>query len=311
MPQSDILLEAGTNELDVIEFYVDEGPGRGRSTFGVNVAKVLEVIESPGLAPLPGAPHPCFMGTIPLRGLVLPVLDLAVWLDVPRVPQKNEVILVTRFNDRTTGFLATGVTLIHRVHWRDVEPPHPALARLAGNCITGLLHLEDRFIQLLDLEKIILELDGALAEEEPMPAPSARRLRALVVEDSGIMRQMVRERLKEANFEVTLAGNGQQAYDLLCDPERTPPDIVVSDIEMPLMDGYTLTKKIKGDPRLAATPVVLFSSLVTDDLRHRGLSVGADGQISKPQFANLASLALSLIASRGRRGNGESALPDA
>ncbi len=303
MSQGDILLEAGTNELEVIEFYIDEGPVRGRSAFGVNVAKVLEVIESPGLAPLPGAPHPCFMGTIPLRELVLPVLDLAVWLEIPRVPQKNEVILVTRFNERTTGFLASGVTLIHRVHWRDVEPPPPALARLSGTCITGLVRLDNRFVQLLDLEKIIFELDEA-APPEVMPVAANRRLRALVVEDSGIMRRMIRERLEEANFEVTLADNGQQALTALRDTARPLPDIVVSDIEMPLMDGYTLTRNIKEDPRLAAIPVVLFSSLVTDELLHRGRSVGADGQIAKPQFANLAGLALSLIDARTRRDAG-------
>uniref|UniRef100_I2PY71 Chemotaxis signal transduction protein n=1 Tax=Desulfovibrio sp. U5L TaxID=596152 RepID=I2PY71_9BACT len=300
MAQTDILLEAGTNELEVIEFLIDEGPERGRSAFGVNVAKVLEVIESPGLVPLPGAPHPCFMGTIPLRGLVLPVLDLAVWLDLPRVRQKNEVILVTRFNERTTGFLATGVTHIHRVHWRDVEPPHPALARLPGNCITGLVRLEDHFLQLLDLEKIIFELDADLGGEA-MPAPSARRLRALVVEDSGVMRHMIRERLAAANFEVALAGNGQQALAALGELGAPRPDIVVSDIEMPLMDGYTLTRAIREDPRLATLPVILFSSLITDDLRHKGESVGADGQISKPQFVNLAALAISLIEARTRR----------
>ncbi|WP_428564146.1 MAG: chemotaxis protein CheV [Solidesulfovibrio sp. DCME] len=300
MPQADILLETGTNELEVIEFFIDEGPERGHCTFGINVAKVLEVIESPGLAPQPGAPHPCFMGAIPLRGLVLPVLDLAVWLDIPRVPRKNEIILVTRFNERTTGFLATGVTLIHRVHWREVEPPHQALANLAGNCITGLIRLENRFIQLLDLEKIILELDADLSAG-PRPVPQDRRLRALIVEDSGVMRQMLRDRLEEANFEVTLARNGQQALDILRDSGLATPDIVISDIEMPLMDGYTLTKTIKADPHLAATPVVLFSSLITDELRHRGVAVGADGQITKPQFANLADLARSLIASHERR----------
>jgi len=300
MAQADILLEAGTNELEIIEFYIEEGPERGRSTFGVNVAKVLEVIESPGLVPLPGAPHPCFMGTIPLRDLVLPVLDLAVWLDVPRLRQKNEVILVTRFNERTTGFLATGVTHIHRVHWRDVAPPHPALASLPANCITGLVRLEDHFIQLLDLEKIIFELDDGLSGED-LPTPSAKRLRALVVEDSGVMRHMIRERLQAANFEVALAGNGQQALDILRLPDAKTPDIVVSDIEMPLMDGYTLTRRIKEDPRLGPTPVILFSSLITDELRHKGESVGADGQISKPQFADLASLTMSLIEARVRR----------
>ena len=300
MAESEILLEAGTNELEIIEFYVDEGPVRGCSSFGVNVAKVLEVIESPGLVPLPGAPHPCFMGTIPLRGLVLPVLDLAVWLEIPRVRQKNEVILVTRFNTRTMGFLATGVTHIHRVHWRDVEPPHPALARLPNNCITGLARLEGRFIQLLDLEKIVYELDAGLGGTETSTVSEARR-RALVVEDSGVMRHLIQERLKAANFEVALAGNGKQALDALQSPDYPMPDIVVSDIEMPLMDGYTLTKNIKADPRLAGTPVVLFSSLITDELRHKGESVGADGQISKPQFADLANLALSLIEARLRR----------
>ena len=85
MAQSEILLEAGTNELEIIEFFIDEGPERGLTSYGINVAKVLEVIESPGLVPIPGAPHPCFMGTIPLRELVLPVLDLAIWLGLPRV----------------------------------------------------------------------------------------------------------------------------------------------------------------------------------------------------------------------------------
>lgn len=302
MAQAEILLEAGTNELEIIEFFIDEGPVQGLSSFGVNVAKVLEVIESPGLSPLVGAPHPCFMGTIGLREEALPVLDLAVWLGLARTPRKNEIILVTRFNERTTGFLATGVTQIHRVHWRDVEPPHPALARLAGNCITGLTRLEDRFIQLLDLEKIIYELDDSLSLEELPPTDQAsRRLRALVAEDSGVMRRMVQEHLEAANFEVTAAGDGQQALTLLRRQDVPRPDIVVSDIEMPRMDGYTLTRSIREDPRLRDTPVVLFSSLITDELRHKGDSVGADAQITKPQFGELARLALSLIEARSGR----------
>jgi len=301
MAQADILLEAGTNELEIIEFFIDEGSARGLSSFGINVAKVLEVIESPGLSPLPGAPHPCFMGTIALRETALPVLDLAVWLDIPRVPRKNEIILVTRFNERTTGFLASGVTHIHRVHWRDVEPPHPALAKLAANCITGLTRLENRFIQLLDLEKIILELDDSLGDDADMPAPSEKRLRALVVEDSGMMRHMIKDRLEAANFEVVSAGDGQQALGLLRGQDVKRFDIVISDIEMPRMDGYTLTRNIKEDPVLRTTPVVLFSSLITEELRHKGASVGADGQIAKPQFGELAGLALSLITTRSGR----------
>ena len=303
MAQADILLDAGTNELEIIEFFIDEGGERGISSFGVNVAKVLEVVESPGLSPLPGAPHPCFMGTIALRELALPVLDLAVWLDVPRAPRPNEIILVTHFNARTTGFLASGVTHIHRVHWRDVQPPPPALARLESNCITGITRLENRFIQLLDLEKILYELDDSLKDDAAASASIAagRPLRALVADDSGVMRRMIREHLEEANFEVLLAGDGQQALDLLHQEHVPRPDIVVSDIEMPRMDGYTLTRTIREDPGLRDLPVVLFSSLITDELRHKGASVGADGQISKPQFGNLAALALSLIEARSGR----------
>ena len=303
MAQADILLDAGTNELEIIEFCIDGGEEHGISSFGVNVAKVLEVIESPGLSPLPGAPHPCFMGTIALRGTALPVLDLAVWLDIPRARQKNEIILVTHFNSRTTGFLATGVTHIHRLHWRDVQPPPPALARLETNCITGITRLEDRFIQLLDLEKILYELDDSLKDDAAAPAAltAVRPLRALVADDSSIMRRMIREHLEVANFEVILAGDGQQALDLLHRKDTPRPDIVVSDIEMPRMDGYTLTRTIKEAPELRDLPVLLFSSLITDELRHKGASVGADGQISKPQFGNLAALALSLIEARSGR----------
>ncbi|MYL83677.1 response regulator [Desulfovibrio aerotolerans] len=296
MAQSEILLEAGTNELEIIEFFIDEGPERGLTSYGVNVAKVLEVIESPGLVPIPGAPHPCFMGTIPLRELVLPVLDLAVWLGLPRVRRPHEIILVTRFNSRTTGFLASGVTNIHRFHWRDVEPPHRSITSLPSNSITGLVRQEGRFILLLDLEKIIFELDTPL--DGDTPPPSTRRLSALVVEDSGVMRHMIRERLEAANFEVSLAGNGQQALDALLASGQKQPDIVISDIEMPLLDGYTLTRRIRETPALANLPVVLFSSLITDELRHKGQSVGADAQISKPQFGDLARMAMELIEKR-------------
>ena len=298
MAQSEILLEAGTNELEIIEFFIDEGPERGLTSYGVNVAKVLEVIESPGLVPIPGAPHPCFMGTIPLRELVLPVLDLAVWLGLPRVRRPHEIVLVTRFNSRTTGFLASGVTNIHRFHWRDVEPPHRSITSLPNNSITGLVRQEGRFILLLDLEKIIFELDTPLAGDAP--PPSTRRLSALVVEDSGVMRHRIRERLDAANFEVSLAGNGQQALDALLASGRKQPDIVISDIEMPRMDGYTLTRRIRETPALANLPVVLFSSLITDELRHKGQSVGADAQISKPQFGDLARMAMELIEKRRR-----------
>jgi chemotaxis signal transduction protein/CheY-like chemotaxis protein len=304
MDHSDILLESGTNELEIIEFSIleDVGPDDPRAvSFGVNVAKVLEIIENPGLSPLSSAPHPCFLGTIPLREMVLPVLDLAVWMGMKRARAPGEVILVTRFNSRTTGFLASGVTQIHRVGWRDVEAPH----RVLGGCITGLVRIEDRFVQLVDLEGILFDLDPAPDERQAVRAQAGRPITALLAEDSSIMRQMVSERLAEAGFRVLVTGNGEEALALLrqlaaaeASPEDSGdglPDVVVTDIEMPRLDGYALTRRIKEDPVLGRLPVILFSSLVTDDLRHKGRAVGADAQISKPEFGRLADVVASLV----------------
>lgn len=307
MDHADILLESGTNELEIVEFHVLEDLGHGETralAFGVNVAKVLEIIENPGLSPLSSAPHPCFLGTIPLRELVLPVLDLAVWLDITRARTPGEVVLVTRFNSRTTGFLASGVTHIHRVAWSSVEAPH----RLLGGCVTGLVRIEDHFVQLIDLERILFELDPAPDEEPKQREKPAQTYSVLLAEDSAVMRQMVSERLTEAGFRVILAGNGDEALTLLRamaagaksadQPGEGLPDVVVTDVEMPLLDGYTLTRRIKEDPDLGALPVILFSSLVNEDLRHKGRAVGADAQISKPEFGRLADVVRTLIEKR-------------
>ncbi len=307
MTTHDILLESGTNELEIIEFYLDEesgAPKPDRSFFGVNVAKVLEVIESPGLTRPSSAPHPCFLGAIPLREMILPVLDLSVWLGLTRRPSPGEVIIVTRFNKRTTGFLASGVTQIHRVGWSEVAPPHKYLRGLEDNCVTGVTEIENRFIQLLDLEKIIMEFDPA-EEDAEEGGPAETGYKVLVADDSGIMRHMLEKRLTGAGFETRLAGDGQEAWNILsgyretCEREGRPVsdfvDILISDIEMPAMDGYALTKRIKADELLSGLPVMLFSSLITDELRHKGVSVGADAQIAKPDFHMIADMARELI----------------
>ncbi len=310
MMKKEILLETGTNELEIIEFYIDEAdpdssrPKRGY--YGVNVAKVLEVIESPELTPQEGAAHPCFLGTIPLRQLILPVLDLSIWLNIEKVPSAYEVILVTEFNRTITGFLVSGVTQIHRVSWSEVKPPSQYLTNLESNCITSMVELENHFVLLLDLEKILYELNPDFDQGEGSRTESAQRLKALIVDDSTTLRYMVQQKLSAANFQVDALNDGEQAWDFLArlkDKARQEGkrvidyiDILVSDIEMPRMDGYALTKRIKDDPQLRDLPVLLFSSMISKELRHKGESVGADDQVSKPEFVTLADRAISLIA---------------
>ncbi|MFW5734039.1 MAG: chemotaxis protein [Oceanidesulfovibrio sp.] len=304
MNSNDILLETGSNELNLIEFFIDErDPLTGevvRDFFGVNVAKVLEVIESPGLEPGKSAVDPCFLGTVPLRGQVLPVLDLGVWLGVERIRVEHEVILVTEFNGVVTGFLVSGVTMIHRVSWSEVKPPNHYIAALQTNCITGLVEFDDRFVLMLDLEKTLAEINPE--GQNIFVGEGVERIgegfSALVADDSTTLRLVIRQHLEAAGYAVTTANDGYEALKTITrlKSEGSPVDILVSDIEMPRMDGYSLTKNVKQNPDLDI-PVILFSSLIREDQRHKGLSVGADDQITKPEFKTLASRAVALIRS--------------
>lgn len=313
--KQEILLETGTNELEVLEFYVDHSSADGKSTersrFGVNVAKVMEVVEVPKDLQSEGTDrHPALMGTIPLRELALPVVDLGKWLDLERSPAPNENIIVTRFNNVVTGFLVTGVVQIHRVNWKDIESPGKVMSSLPGNCITGSMLLNDNFVLLIDLERALAELDetGQLADDSSSADSGGEGKRVLLADDSTSVRALLSQRFDKAGFEVSAYMDGQEAWDELQhlrdqSQEQGVPvtdllDVVVTDVEMPRMDGYTLTRQIKDDPILRALPVVLFSSLIAGDVAHKGDAVRADLQVTKPDFNNLTSKVLELVDSR-------------
>ncbi len=196
MSEQEILLETGTNELEIIEFFIREETEKGVEThyFGVNVAKVLEVVEAPeGLTGSEAAVHPSFLGTIPLRDLILPVVDLSVWLTVERAQDVNEPIIVTEFNGMITGFLVSGVTQIHRVNWKDVEPPSKYVASMDTNCITGTVKIRDRFVLMLDLEQVLADLDESGETAANLSDIVAEeRYRALIADDSTSVRELLR-----------------------------------------------------------------------------------------------------------------------
>ena len=307
--QTGILLDTGTNELEILEFHIDSdagsgGPG-GRHSFGVNVAKVMEVIESPGLEPLPGAAHPSFRGIIPLRSHILPVIDLAVWLGIQNTPSALDNIIVTEFSKTITGFVVSGVTGIHRVGWPEVIPPDGYVPKTGTQAIIGLVEREGRFIQLLDLESIIADLSPEDAGAAAPGFVSGQELKALVADDSATIRLMLTKCLTAANIRPTVVNNGQEAMEAARELARQAKaegrpiqdylDIVISDIEMPLMDGFTLTRNLKHDMVLRDVPVVLYSSIITDELRHKGQSVGADRQISKPDLERIPETAAQLV----------------
>ena len=316
MTQSNILLEAGTNELEIVEFHLDEFEPDGvtpyRGFYGVNVAKVLEIIRLPKVTELPEVGDKSVRGAFNLRSHVVPLVDLSLWLGKARSsPAEGSKVIVTEFNNVTTAFMVSGVNRIHRISWEEVEPPNTYVSSLTSNTITGVVKLEERIIFLLDLERIVQALNPRLALrlDEAIDWKSGGRYRALVADDSTVIREMLKDLLHRANFEVEAFTNGKDAWNRLEEIRRksvetnTPIEdylqVIVSDIEMPQMDGHNLCKRIKEDSLLKRLPVLLFSSLITDKLRHKGDSVGADDQISKPEVTQLAQRALSLIKDKG------------
>ncbi len=315
MSNTNILLEAGTNELEIVEFYLDEdmGPDQPayRGYYGVNVAKVLEIIRMPKVTSLPEVQHPSVLGAFNLRSHIIPLVDLSLWLAkktaVGKEPPKT---IVTEFNGVTSAFMVSGVNRIHRISWEEVESPNKYVAAVSKNTVIGVVKLEGRIVFLLDLEKIVANLNPALGLrlEDLGEWDTSVRYRALVADDSALVREMLKDLLEKANFDVEVVHNGREAWERLVEirskaeqENRRVNDfvqVVVSDIEMPVMDGHSLTRHIKEDNQLKSLPVLLFSSLITEKLRHKGISVGADDQISKPEVTQLAKRSLALIKDR-------------
>ncbi len=321
MAQTNILLESGTNELEIVEFFIEEEDhidgddsqlGSYRGYYGVNVAKVLEIIRMPKVTELPEVQHPCVLGAFNLRSYIIPLVNLAMFLGKKHVENAEEAkTIVTEFNGVTTAFMVTGVNRIHRISWEEVEAPSAYVSNISNNTVIGVVKLEGRIIFLLDLEKIVANLNPALGlrlDDLGEDWDSSVRYRALVADDSTLIREMLRDLLEKASFDVELTPHGAAAWERLQifkkkaeEEGRSITDfiqVVVSDIEMPMMDGHNLTKRIKEDKVLSELPVILFSSLITDKLRHKGESVGADDQVSKPEVTYLAKKALSLIKAR-------------
>jgi len=320
MSQTNILLESGSNELEIIEFIIDEVMPDGtvyQGFYGMNVAKVLEIIRRPVITGVPSKHHAAVLGTFNLRGRVLPLVDLARWFGKGLVENDGQKVIVSEFSGVVTAFLVSGVNRIHRLNWNQVEAPGRHVQTYSNDSITGVIRFEDRILFILDMERIITSMDGNLnmsklaekvGDEDDTGVPDAKDFHVLIADDSSSIRNMIAATLERVGYRVTRTASGKEAWDVLCiwkrEAEEEHVDIaekvqlVISDIEMPEMDGHALTQHIKTDPVLQKIPVVLFSSLITDALRHKGESVGADDQISKPDLPTLTRRVRSFIASK-------------
>ncbi|WP_088037102.1 chemotaxis protein CheV [Bacillus velezensis] len=291
LQQYDILLDSGTNELEIVKFEV------GVNTFGINVMKVREIIQPVDVTSVPQS-HKDVEGMIKLRGEILPVISLYSFFGVDAEGAKDDKYIVTEFNKRKIVFHVGTVSQIHRVSWEAIEKP-TSLNQGMERHLTGIIKLEDTMIFLPDYEKIIYDIESASGVEtyhvhqEGFDERRAGK-KLIIVEDSPLLMRLLTDELTEAGYsEIVTFENGKEAYDYVVELTDNGAnlsdhiDMIISDIEMPKMDGHRLTKLLKDNPQSSDVPIMIFSSLITDDLRHRGEVVGADEQISKPEISEL------------------------
>lgn len=284
---SDILTEVGTNELEVVEFHVGGRP------YAINVAKVREIIRYQEPMPLPEAPS-VVSGVFRNREEVLPLVDLGHWLEVgEEADPATAKIIVTEFNAIKVGFLVHGVSRIHRLSWADLESPEQG-SLIENRSTLGFLRLGkaggegERIVFMIDFEGIVAQLRPSEAEEPAATGDLARRRAAktiLVAEDSALIRKTMKKRLENGGFQVLETTNGEEAWAQLEGGGRF--DLLISDIEMPRMDGHHLTRRVKADPRFRDLPVVLYSSMIYEEMRRKGDALGASAQICKPDLDRL------------------------
>ena len=287
-----ILLQAGTNELELLVFKV------GKTPYGINVAKIREIIQRQKTINIPNAPH-SVEGSIRLREEIISLINLGTYFGIQgeQTAKGEGMIVVVEFNKIRCGILVDTVERIHRLSWSDIKTPSDYLLKMNAP-ITATVNLDEYTILIIDFETVISEVLGVECadvidniESDFKKEIESEEVRIVIADDSTIIRKTVERVLRKNNFNnLTICHDGQEVWEYLqahYDDPDGPCDIIVTDIEMPGMDGLHLTLKIKDDPKLKGIPVILFSSLINQDNIKKGQSVGADAQVSKPNSSEM------------------------
>ena len=299
-----ILLESGTNEIEVMEFTIND------SLYGINVAKVKEILVSEPVKAMPHA-HPAVEGIFKPRDVVLTVVDLPLYLTrQPSEKGPKDLFIITEFNKMNIAFRVHTVVGISRISWKDIQKPDKAVSGGADGVATGIAQCGNDLVTILDFEKIVADIAPEtgiqMSEIDSLGHRDRSNAAILVAEDSVLLRKMIEEALHKSGYINTkMFQNGQELWDYL-DQIRDDKflddlvSLVITDIEMPQMDGHHLTKRIKDDKDLKQIPVVIFSSLITEEMRIKGKELGADEQLSKPEIGHLVQVVDHLLAAMKR-----------
>ena len=295
--ETKILLENGTNELEVLEFLLDG------NSYGINVAKIREIIPYAEVTPVPNA-HPSIEGIFMPRDTMITAIDLKNCLQRGK-SEPGGLFIITNFNKLDIAFHVDQVLGIHRVSWGDIIKPGATVSTTEDGISTGIVKRENKLIIILDFEKIVADINpetglktsdvDALGDRKRSDVP------ILIAEDSVLLNKLIVDSLKKAGYvNIIHTENGQEAYNIIqeCKEKGTLKEhvqCIITDIEMPIMDGHRLTKLVKSDDATKDIPIVIFSSLVNEEMRRKGEQLGANAQLSKPEIGNLVKTIDGLV----------------
>ena len=300
-----ILLESGTNEIEVMEFTINE------SLYGINVAKVKEILVSQPVKHMPHA-HPAVEGIFKPRDKVITVVDLPNYLlGLSDEKREKDLFIITNFNKINIAFRVHTVVGISRISWTSIQKPDKTVTGGNEGIATGIAQCGDDLVTILDFEKIVAEIapDTTIQMSEIDQLGERQRSDAviLVAEDSVLLSKMIEEALHKSGYVNTrMFPDGSKLWDYLNSLRGDPKldeklSLVITDIEMPQMDGHRLTKLIKDDREFKHLPVIIFSSLITEEMRRKGKELGADEQMSKPEIGHLVRVIDHLLEETGRQ----------
>lgn len=298
--ETGILLQSGTNELEVLEFNV------GNNHYGINVAKVKEIMSYNKPTPIPNAQED-IEGIFMPRDTIITIVDLAKSLKLAPSPDPTkDMYIITNFNNLNVGFHVHGVQGIHRLTWADITKPDATINDVETSIATGIIKYEGRLIVILDFEKIVSTINPETGlrstDIDKLGVRTRNTSPILIAEDSQMLQKMIVDCLNKAGYVNVLAcSDGEEAWNTLqrYKAEGDPTEkchCIITDIEMPKMDGHRLTKLVKEDDTMKHIPVIIFSSLINEQIRRKGESLGADEQLTKPEIGQLVEAVDRLIA---------------
>lgn len=304
---TNILLESGTNELEVLEFRVEN------NFYGINVAKIREIITYTNVTPVPNS-HPFVEGIFMPRDTMLTVISLRRCLGYKDSEDNNGLFFITNFNGLNTAFHVDEVLGIHRLSWADINMPDSTLSSEDASVATGVVKIENKLVVIIDFEKIVANINPEtglkVSDMDGYQTRDRSKSPILLAEDSPLLSKLITECLKKAGYTNLIVNpNGEEAWNKLraMHEKGTVLDevhCIITDIEMPKMDGHRLTKLVKDNETMKKIPVIIFSSLINDEIRRKGESVGADAQLTKPEIGDLVDAVDGLVEKyeKARRG---------